>query len=249
MRSPSPGRLRRPGRAPAARRHPPSRALFTDTEAARDRLIRPRPVRLAGGSMNGRASRPWPASCPRAYDGQQRRAAAGAREHGVEFDTGTPSRISRAQPDRALSHRPVQGARACEAGGRCGIPDQPGVKPRHIAPRSAIGFHHRQRAHCRRSARDRAFWGAWLEEVSRSGIRVLVCRLCQVAALSVSGHCPVPVHSAVGAQYRRVMAPGGGGRRERALVSGLAAAARIWRPAGRGGPARRRIAWRGRVPR
>ena len=59
---------------------------------------------------------------------------------------------------------------------------------------------------------------------------MLVCRLCQVAALGVSGRCPMPVHSAVGAQYRRVMASGGGGRRERALVSGLAVAARISMP-------------------
>ncbi len=228
--------------------HPPSRALFTDTGAARDRSIRPRPVRLAGGSMNGQASRPWPASCPRAYDGQQRRAAAGGARARVEFDTGTPSRISLAQPDRALSHRPVQGARACEAGGGCGIPDQPGVKPRHIAPRSAIGFHHRQGAHCRQSARDRAFRGTW-PEVSRSGNLLLARRLCQVAALSVSGLCPTPVHTAVGAQHRRIMAPGDGGRRERALISGLAAAAPISRSAGRRGPARHRIAWRGRVPR
>ncbi len=70
-----------------------------------------------------------------------------------------------------------------------------------------------------------------------------------VAALSVSGHCPTPVHSAVGAQHRRAMAPEGGGRREPSLVSGLAAAVRVSRPAGRRGPARHRIAWRGRVPR
>jgi hypothetical protein len=47
----------------------------------------------------------------------------------------------------------------------------------------------------------------------------------------------------------RIMVPGGGGRRERALVSGLAAAARISCSAGRCGPVRRRVAWRGRVPR
>ena len=57
------------------------------------------------------------------------------------------------------------------------------------------------------------------------------------------------MHRPVGAQHRRVMASGGGGRREPVLASGLAAAARMSRSAGRRGPARRRIAWRGRVPR
>ena len=49
------------------------------------------------------------------------------------------------------------------------------------------------------------------------------------------------------ARHRRIMASVGGGRREPALASRLAPAARILRSADRRGPARHRIAWRGRV--
>jgi hypothetical protein len=51
------------------------------------------------------------------------------------------------------------------------------------------------------------FGGAWLE-VSRSGNLALVCRLWQVAALSVSRRCPTLVRTAVGAQHWWIMAPG-----------------------------------------
>jgi len=43
-----------------------------------------------------------------------------------------------AQPGRALSHRPRQGARPREVGGRRRIPDQPGLKLRSLASSSVI---------------------------------------------------------------------------------------------------------------
>ena len=85
---PHPPMPRQPPNGPAT--SSPRPTLFTDTEAACDRLIRPRRVRLAGSSINNRPRRPWPSSCPGPYDGGIASNTAPRQrvpEHGAESGT------------------------------------------------------------------------------------------------------------------------------------------------------------------